>query len=259
MTAKVMFAALPLRAIGDGRLSALDLRVLACVAFHDRMSDARGKGQGAWASNETLAQRVGCHYTNLSTAITRLGKFGYIQREAHPLNKRLRVYRVIYEDSAADSLPGDKQSADDAETIVCDPANAGAEIVCLASRKAAQSQQDDPVEYISLSDVRYSAKQEIDSAKLRIADATRAASVKRLFREREPIAETCAKFDREWKRDWLQFRGNLDQWLTYFDQASETYADDEAIAPWTRRLAEMIAEKIDYIQWENSASLTAEL
>lgn len=162
-TGKTFFAPLPLRAISDDRLAALDLRVLACLAFHDRMSSVRGKGQGAWASNETLAKRVGCHYTRLSSSITRLGKLGYVDREPHPLNKRLRVYRVRY-DGAADSLPDGKalptgkgstpDNLTPPEGTLCDSANSNGSTVCRDLEISAQSQSDDPVEYISLSDVR---------------------------------------------------------------------------------------------------------
>lgn len=198
---KVMFAALPLRAIGDTRLSALELRILGCVAFHDRMSSARGKGQGAWASNETLARRVQCHYTNLSSAITKLAKLGYIQRDPHPLNKKLRVYRVIYDGDItglADPLPDDKvlsggemvgnQSAPEGEpAIVGRSTNTPTGIVCLASEKVVQSQSQESVEYISLSDVRYLAEAtEETHHKMRVAEAPRELGRKPLYRVANP-------------------------------------------------------------------------
>ena len=65
--------------------------------MHDRMSTSRGTGQGCWASNATLATKCGINYTNLSTVVTDLARWGYLIRESHPLNKRLRIYRVIYE------------------------------------------------------------------------------------------------------------------------------------------------------------------
>jgi DNA-binding MarR family transcriptional regulator/transcriptional regulator with XRE-family HTH domain len=175
---KASFAALPVRAIGDTRLSALHLRVLACIAYHDRMSGVRGKGQGAWASNETLAARIGCHYTRLSSAVTELARLGYVEREPHPLNKKLRVYRVIY-DAAADVLPDGKgsepetlcQSANDRrDTVgefakngggtVCREASENEGIVCRAFGNRAEVQSLSPVEYISRSDERYSAEAE---------------------------------------------------------------------------------------------------
>lgn len=130
------FAPLPARAIGDPRLSALHLRALGAIAMHDRLGRNR---QGCWAGNKRLAEMIGCDYTRLSAALTNLATWGYIEREPHPLNKRMRVFRVLYTDddwrmmkgaeadkglpdgkeldrqNAADSLPNGKDEA----AIVC--------------------------------------------------------------------------------------------------------------------------------------------
>lgn len=145
-TKKPTFAPVPARAIGDQRLTGLHLRVLTAICLHDRMSGALGKGQGCWASHKTLALKCGCNYTNLSTAISELGKWGYVERSLNPLNKRLKVYRVIYTDDdkavakTSNSLPDDKQT----------PAEDG-EIVCPDFREELQSQAVTDVEYISRS------------------------------------------------------------------------------------------------------------
>lgn len=255
MSGKVMFAALPLRAIGDTRLSALELRILGCVAFHDRMSSARGKGQGAWASNETLAKRVQCHYTNLSSAVTKLAKLGYIQRDPHPLNKKLRVYRVIYDGEIAglaDPLPDDKvlsggevvenqSSNEGAGSIVGQSANDPAMIVCRGSEKAEQSQSQDAVEYISLSDVRDSAEAGKDiHHKMRVAEAPRELGRKPLYRDGEPLHETLAKFERDWKADWTRYRGKLEQ-----SEYAESN-DDHVLTQWAQRLS----GQVDLMGWE---------
>lgn len=140
MGAKIVFAPLPGRAIGDQRLRGLHFRVLAAICLHDRMSGSRGKGQGCWAGNKTLADECGCHFTNLSTAITDLGRWGYVERETHPLNKKLRVYRVIY--GAADHLPTDKQSPPTDEETVCPETNHAAETVCPQFDETEQNQSD---------------------------------------------------------------------------------------------------------------------
>ena len=123
---RTFFAPLPLRAIADPRLSALHFRVLACIAFHDRMANHRKTGGGCWASHKTLCEEIGCNYTNFSTAITQLGQFGYLTRRVHPLNKKLRIYNVIYEDGLpvgklsvadVDGLPTGKQEG----PMVCPP------------------------------------------------------------------------------------------------------------------------------------------
>lgn len=102
-----MFAALPMRAIGDTRLTSLHLRTLACIAFHDRLSGPRGKRPGAWASLKTLSKRVRCHYTSASTAISELVEFGYVVRDRAPFDARRRVYRVIYDEPSDPSVEHD--------------------------------------------------------------------------------------------------------------------------------------------------------
>lgn len=125
MIGKILFAPLPPRAIGDPRLTGLHLRTLAAIALHDRMSCGRKYGQGCWAGNKTLAKECGCHYSNLFTAITELAKFGYIERRHHPLNKRQRVYRVIYNDTDREvikprhRLPMDKLSFAPPDQPIC--------------------------------------------------------------------------------------------------------------------------------------------
>ena len=112
---KPIFAPIPLRAAGDNRLSARHLRVLAAVAFHDRFGK---NGMGCCASHRRLAEIAGCNYTRLSATLSDLNILGYITAGKHPLNRRLRVYRVEYTlaDSKAmlrgsDSLPSGKQSS----------------------------------------------------------------------------------------------------------------------------------------------------
>lgn len=157
---KPFFAPMPLRAIGDVRLGALDLRVLGCIGFHDRMSGPRKSGRGCYAGNEKLADEVGCHYTRLSVTITKLVELGYLKREQHPVNKRWRTYRLIYNE-ADHSLPNGKVSAavkrnasrpvtsrsvtPDADPIVCEPANDEAEMVCRPNEHATEdAEQSDP-------------------------------------------------------------------------------------------------------------------
>jgi DNA-binding MarR family transcriptional regulator len=153
------FAPLPARAIGDQRLTGLHLRVLAAICLHDRMSGALGKGQGCWASHKTLALKCGCNYTNLSTAISQLGKWGYVERTPNPMNKRLNVYRVIYTDDdkavakTSNSLPDDKQT----------PTQDGG-IVCPDFREELQSQGVTDVEYISRSGEYITGTMEKNSA-----------------------------------------------------------------------------------------------
>ncbi|MBB4277249.1 helix-turn-helix domain-containing protein [Rhizobium mongolense] len=92
---KPIYAPLPARAIGDEKLSALDLRVLAALAAHDRLG---ANGIGCYASHPRLAGLVGCHEKSLSRSLATLAGNRYIQAGHHPLNRRLRVYKVIYTD-----------------------------------------------------------------------------------------------------------------------------------------------------------------
>lgn len=96
---KPIYAPLPARAIGDARLTALDIRVLAVLAAHDRLG---ANGIGCYASHPRLAALVGCHEKSLSRSLATLaGNAGgqkYIEAGRHPLNGKLRVYRVIYND-----------------------------------------------------------------------------------------------------------------------------------------------------------------
>lgn len=165
---KLAFAPLPVRAIGDTSLSPLAVRVLAAIAYHDRLSAARGAGQGCWAGNNKLAQTCKCHLASLSTAITELVSKGYITREPHPINKRLRVYRVIYEDtnhspfgerssqddlsngerSSDDSLPTDKPFDDNTNATISQMANDDPTIVCRHKSQVADFNEKSGVEYI---------------------------------------------------------------------------------------------------------------
>jgi len=92
---KPLYAPIPARAIGDDNLSSLDLRVLAVIAAHDRLG---ANGVGCYANHNRLAEIVGCHLKSLSRSLRNLGEGGYIEVAPHPLNRRLRVYRVLYND-----------------------------------------------------------------------------------------------------------------------------------------------------------------
>lgn len=92
---KPIYAPLPARAIGDEKLTALDLRVLAALAAHDRLG---ANGIGCYASHPRLAALVGCHEKSLSRSLGTLAGSKYIEPGRHPLNARLRVYKVVYTD-----------------------------------------------------------------------------------------------------------------------------------------------------------------
>ncbi len=97
---KPQYAPMPLRAFGDERLQkgGLHFRVLGVIAAHDRLG---ANGIGCYASHKRLTALVDCAYTRLSTTIKDLAEWGYLKAQPHPLNKRLRVYQVIYNEHDA--------------------------------------------------------------------------------------------------------------------------------------------------------------
>jgi hypothetical protein len=87
------FAALPGRVTTDDRLTGLHFRILATIAGHDRMGR---NGQSCWLGRDKLAIRVGCNPTNLSTAISDLISWGYLEAEQSEQDKRRKGFRVVY-------------------------------------------------------------------------------------------------------------------------------------------------------------------
>jgi DNA-binding MarR family transcriptional regulator len=176
--AKQFFAATPARAIGDTRLTGLHMKALAAIAIHDRLSAPRNRGQGCWAGNKRLAEMIGCNYSNLSTALTNLATWGYIDRRINPMNRKRRILFVIYSDQdaafvgakpSANGLPADKLSddemADDGLLIDKDDA----EIVCPDFQNGDISQRLNGGEYIPL-------KRGIDSAEAGDSNSAETAS-----------------------------------------------------------------------------------
>ena len=88
------FAAISARATRDETLTNLQFRVLMVIAAHDRLGR---NGQCCWAGLKTLAQEVGCHPTNVSTALKKLRDAGYIGEARHKDDGRRKSYRIIYE------------------------------------------------------------------------------------------------------------------------------------------------------------------
>ena len=153
---KVFFSAVPLRAMGDKELSALDHLVLQCIAFHDRMSLVRRTGQGCWASGKKMALEVGCDRSTLSSVISRLAKRGYITREKHHFCKRTYVYRVVYEQG--DSFSDEKTFADTPDAGGLSSESQTAAIVSRDLENISINQDDDDSNYIPLSGKPYSVK-----------------------------------------------------------------------------------------------------
>lgn len=255
MADKAQFAALPVRAIGDQRLTLVEFRALACIAFHDRMSGhKRGNGQGAWASNKTMAAEIGCHFTNVSSAITRLAQLGYISREQHHFDKRKFVYRVIYD--GPDCLPDDKQYNDqaDPDSLPTDKRHVPhrdrdslsadepiSKVVCLNSENLVSNQHDIEGKYIPLSGGIHSVETgQQHSAKLRIAAAKRVDDDD--YPQANIIAE-LAQIERAFRAGELA--GELPIWRDYLVRLWEraiSYGDDLATAKTTAMASRLIGE-----------------
>ena len=84
---------IPTRAFADKELRGEDFRVLGIIAAHDRFG---ANGTGCYASQATLCCRIGIDTTAFSRSVHRLEERGYLTASAHPLNKRLRAYSVVY-------------------------------------------------------------------------------------------------------------------------------------------------------------------
>ncbi|MFW6028598.1 MAG: MarR family transcriptional regulator, partial [bacterium] len=98
---KPNYGPIPVRAFTDNALNGTDFRVLGIIAAHDRLS---ANGVGCYASQATLCRKTGIHFTNFSASVTRLVDRAYLRQEAHPTDRRLSVYSVIYNQEDRDIM-----------------------------------------------------------------------------------------------------------------------------------------------------------
>jgi len=66
VSAKRFFTTLPIEALGDRDLTALDLRCLGAIASYDGMSMVKGKGGGCFAKQAKVAALANTDATNFS-------------------------------------------------------------------------------------------------------------------------------------------------------------------------------------------------
>ena len=92
---KELFAPIPIRAFGDHQLSGRHWRVLAVIAFHDRLGK---NGQGCWAGRKGLAQEAAISETHFSDAVSDLRRWGYVASEQNPTKRNQQIHRVIYDE-----------------------------------------------------------------------------------------------------------------------------------------------------------------
>ncbi|HBS31222.1 MAG TPA: hypothetical protein DEA40_05700 [Parvularcula sp.] len=104
---KPTYAAIPLRALGDDRLSRADLVTLGAVAAHDRFAKNR---TGCFASYRRLIEMTRLSEPALKRSIGRLEECGYLRLEANPMDRRRRILFVVYNDDDAATMRGDGRS-----------------------------------------------------------------------------------------------------------------------------------------------------
>lgn len=107
MSDKPVYAPLPVRALGDARLSGAHLRVLAATSAHDRFAK---NGTGCFASYRRLAVMTSLSMDAVKHAIADLSAWGYLRIGANPLDARRRVLFVQYTAEDAEAMRGDGRS-----------------------------------------------------------------------------------------------------------------------------------------------------
>src|SRR5262249_6591376 len=70
-------------------------RALAAIAYHDRFNKNL---RGCYAKHRTLAAEIGVHEKTMVALAKDLVAWGYLTAEPNELDRRLVVYRVIYDD-----------------------------------------------------------------------------------------------------------------------------------------------------------------
>ncbi len=234
MAAKALFAAIPLRAIGDRELTDGDIRVLASIAAFDRLSHSKGKGQGAWASHRLMSGWIDRNYSNFSATVNKLIKAGYLVREPRETDKRQHTYRIVYTDD--DRLPKSEDfvrpEANDFREIVCPETGEVQKVVCPDLQSTDGNFDENSPEYIPQSGERYSVETgERNSAKRR--DVAVARQSGNDFRDHLPssfgsltLPAKLSHLERAWKA--------IDR-----DPARMTDADFDQVTGWLQTLADV--------------------
>ena len=251
---KAFSAPLPLRAIYDERLAGLDIRVLAAIAAHDRMSLHREQGMGCTASHGTLAAEIGCNYINLGKSIKKLGDCGYVERHKPTFgDNRGHVYRVpaeLYAVAESESFGkrGKTGATASSPRSVGQTANPLFKVVCPDPPKNHAETVTSLEQYISLSDVRYSAEaEEHTHLKVRAAEAPRGVPSE----YETNVVGKLAQFEREFRRNPAQC-GNLHGWHAWLTGTYDE-AEEPAIQARAMRMIEAIDQHLDLAAWENTA------
>lgn len=157
------FTTLPVAAIGDDRLHAVDIRVLAAIALHDGMSLVRGTGGGCYAKHKTLAEEVGIDYARFSKSLRRLREFGYVQVEEQSHDRRRKTMRVPYPKDGSRPVAPELVVTSDNHLVDMVDNETGEIVVKRESENPANPGVSKPL--------IYSVKQELDLAEARELDS----------------------------------------------------------------------------------------
>ncbi len=95
MTSEQQFAALPVRACSDKRLTGGHWRVLGIIAYHDRFNR---NNRGCYVTHQKMAEFIGSSRSSVTEWIRDLYAWGYVDVLA-PLNKdrRREAYTIQYD------------------------------------------------------------------------------------------------------------------------------------------------------------------
>lgn len=243
------FAALPTRALWEAEATGLELRVLGCVCWHDRLSKQKG-GAGCYAANLTMAAEVGCTITSFSRALSAWVRRGYIERDYRgvPGKRHLTVYRVKYDPAdvetiaqrGKDYLP--KGAPDESQSFARDERASEQSFV----RGNPENPENPPrveAQETSLREGRDSSEDEgIDSAEA-ARFAARPAS-KSYFTDN--AGGQLSRFERDWKANLDRYQvGKLEEWLAYCEQVQETFECGDPEFGQAQRLASEIDIRLD--------------
>lgn len=248
------WGAIPLRLSRDPTLTALHLRVVNEIAYHDRMSDVTKTGQGCWVSYVKIARAIGANNTNVSTAINQLVDKGYLKQEEIANDRRRRVYRLIYQKADA----GEWKSAQPSSSHGCfasgqnnpepDSLPRHRENVCPRSQSSNTNRTETLPQYIPLSGERYFAKQKIFRETIKTNSPEGAHSAARPQRRGVLDIETAGNLARFSRMLGDLSANEIAEWREFLELEAEDSTDGlRTTSGWASRLLELIDPNLGVI------------
>ncbi len=147
-----LFSPIPKHVMGDDRLTAGHHRLLLAIAWHSRFDD---NGRGCYAKHVVLAEEADIDYTNVSSFAADLEAWGIITSERAPLDRRCRIYRLIFKEKKAIGGEHTNYSGESGENapkneIGGEHTTFQAKIVGGQKEEVTDSQQESAPQYIPL-------------------------------------------------------------------------------------------------------------